>query len=383
MPEPSNLSLGVICAYDAWHRLVSLTSAGSDISSSEYDGLMRRTTKATYTGGRLIATSELFYSSIWQLLEERLTGIPAASRQFVWGLRHIDDLVRRDRDSTGSGRLSEELYSLQDANWNVSALVDAAGQVRERYEYDGYGIATILSPDFSYKGTSSYDWEIRFAGYVWETDSSLALLRFRWYHPSLGVFLSRDPTSSGADVNLYAYTNNPLNNVDPEGLQVLAPPRPPTAPGPIVPPVLPPILTVPLPPIAGVPVYGGVAATCLLYIDYLKCKIDLWGAEEIGKSLDERLRLKRLCEEATRRTPPVRRRPRRNEECDFYKAWCYWGVTRGHPGKWPTSFAQCDKCYTVCVATGSWPFEQCLTGGQGGPRWPGPKDPWRPVWPPD
>ncbi|MEZ6131598.1 MAG: hypothetical protein R3C59_23250 [Planctomycetaceae bacterium] len=34
---------------------------------------------------------------------------------------HIDDLILRDRDTTGNGTLDERLYALTDANWNVTS----------------------------------------------------------------------------------------------------------------------------------------------------------------------------------------------------------------------------------------------------------------------
>jgi len=46
---------------------------------------------------------------------------------------YVDALVERDRDPNLSGTLSERLYVQQDANWNVTALVDSTGVVQERY----------------------------------------------------------------------------------------------------------------------------------------------------------------------------------------------------------------------------------------------------------
>ena len=46
----------------------------------------------------------------------------------------------------GNG-LEETLYYCQDANWNVTALVSAAGAVVERYMYDPCGKATVLDED--------------------------------------------------------------------------------------------------------------------------------------------------------------------------------------------------------------------------------------------
>lgn len=66
-------------------------------------------------------------------------------------------------------------------------------------------------------------------GYQTDAESGLQLLGHRYYDPSLGRFLTRDPIKSGR--NWYAYCdNNPLKWVDPEGLQ--AGPAPPSGPPP-------------------------------------------------------------------------------------------------------------------------------------------------------
>jgi YD repeat-containing protein len=81
-------------------------------------------------------------------LEERTDGVP--STQYLWDPRYVDALVMRWRDADGnSGNgLEETLYYCQDANWNVTAVVSAAGSVVERYVYDPYGKATVLDEDW-------------------------------------------------------------------------------------------------------------------------------------------------------------------------------------------------------------------------------------------
>jgi RHS repeat-associated protein len=56
-------------------------------------------------------------------------------------------------------------------------------------------------------------------GYQQDTDSGLMLLGARYYDPSVGRFISRDPTRyGGGDANLYRYcANNPANGTDPSG----------------------------------------------------------------------------------------------------------------------------------------------------------------------
>ena len=81
------------------------------------------------------------------------------NRQYVWGERYIDDLMLRDRDTTGDGTLDERLYALQDANWNMVAVIDTTGDVQERYAYQAYGSTAFLAPDYAARTNSSFAWE--------------------------------------------------------------------------------------------------------------------------------------------------------------------------------------------------------------------------------
>jgi RHS repeat-associated protein len=114
--------------------------------------------------------------------------------QYVWGLRYIDDLVLRDRDTSGNGTLDERLYALQDANWNVVALADSDGDVVERYLYSAYGDPLVLNADFAEDSDGTdYAWEFRFTGRRTDLETELMYYRNRMYHPGLGRFVSRDP----------------------------------------------------------------------------------------------------------------------------------------------------------------------------------------------
>jgi YD repeat-containing protein len=113
--------------YDAWNRLVALSNDSGEVAAYAYDGLNRRIQKTIGSDVR-----DYFYTSQWQSIEEWLNS--SLDRQFVWGQRYIDDLVLRDRFSSGT----ERLYALQDANWNVTATCDTSGAVQERYRYTAY-----------------------------------------------------------------------------------------------------------------------------------------------------------------------------------------------------------------------------------------------------
>ena len=203
--------------YDAWNRLVAVKSSGGILLKSyAYDGLGRRVSEVPAGLG----ATELYYSSGWQVLEERQGGVARAS--YVWSPVYVDALVARDRDAdgvAGNGR-EERLYALADANHNVTALVGVDGQVKERYGYSVFGRVEILDASYSFKTYSDFNWTVLYNGGRLDIDSGLYVFRYRDYNPSLLVWSSVDPYSynSGAH-NLYEFNfHSPLNYVDPSGL---------------------------------------------------------------------------------------------------------------------------------------------------------------------
>jgi YD repeat-containing protein len=168
VPKPADPTASFTATYDAWNRLVKLvdTTSSNTVAEYEYDAAKRRVTQRSYTGGTLLETRHLFYTEPrkWQVIEERVDSDTAPNRQFVWGFRYIDDLVMRDRDTTGNGTLDERRYALQDANWNVTSTVDTGGTVQQRMAYQAYGTPEFLTSTFA-SGTNSDDWETLFAGY--------------------------------------------------------------------------------------------------------------------------------------------------------------------------------------------------------------------------
>ena len=106
------------------------------------DASSRRLAPARRTNAELIVDNQeesppnrsrhAYYSDGWQLLEQRIDSSTEARKQFIWGLWYIDDLVRRDRDTSDppDGVLNEVLYAAQDDNWNVVATFEADATVQ-------------------------------------------------------------------------------------------------------------------------------------------------------------------------------------------------------------------------------------------------------------
>lgn len=190
------------------------------VAEYEYDGAKRAGVKEVYASGVLNETRHFYYTepSKWQVVEERVGTSSDAERQFVWGVRFVDDLVGRDRDTTGDRMLNERLYGLQDANWNLTSATSSSGHVEERYMYSAYGLSTILDGSFTLRMSSSYEWEVRFAGHRHDLVTQLSSVRRRVYSPRTG-WLQRDGAGYLMGINLYEYVGSqPLSVVDAFGL---------------------------------------------------------------------------------------------------------------------------------------------------------------------
>jgi YD repeat-containing protein len=255
IPKPADPTQSFTATYDAWKRLVKLEDTSGTVAQYEYDGAKRRTVKKTYVSGQLDETRHFFYTEPvrWQVIEERVGTSSNRDRHFVWGLRYIDDLILRDRDTNDDGTLDERLCGMQDANWNVTSIANHAAAIQERYAYHGYGSETAVTAAFAPRGSSIFDWETAFAGYRWDGVVMFFHVRNRLYAASIGNWLQRDPllefavalpfraadpravfdgfarieeailsTSSPLEGNNpYVYvSNNSLNRVDPLGLCV-------------------------------------------------------------------------------------------------------------------------------------------------------------------
>ena len=115
IPKPAALTAGYTGTWDAWNRLVKLQDGANTVAEYAYDGQKWRTVSKNYSGGTLTETRHHFYSTNWQILEERLGTSTNPDRHFVWGARYIDDLLLRDRDTNADGTLDERSMPLTTA----------------------------------------------------------------------------------------------------------------------------------------------------------------------------------------------------------------------------------------------------------------------------
>ena len=222
MPQPATPTSSYTATYDAWNRLVKIADGATTVSEYQYDGVKRRIVQKSYVSGTLSETRHLYYTepSKWQVVEERVGSSTTPDRQFVWGQRYIDDLILRDRDTTGNGTLDERLYALKDANWNVTSLVNTSGTVQQRFNYDAYGMPEFLTATFG-ASTNAKDFEILYVGYRFENATTLFHIRHRVLNVALGCWMQRDPVGYADGMNLYEYCRAmPVHLYDPSGRQI-------------------------------------------------------------------------------------------------------------------------------------------------------------------
>ena len=133
----------------------------------------------------------------------------------LWG---ADGLIGyRWTDASGVNR---SRYHLYDAQGNLAQALDEAGNIVETAGVTAHGMPLVNGSAFGVSSAFAYGakW-----GYYRDGESGFYLCGFRYYDPSAGRWITRDPIGFAGGANLYGYVgNDPVNFVDPSGLQGLS-----------------------------------------------------------------------------------------------------------------------------------------------------------------
>jgi len=198
-----------VYTYDAENRLTKVedfaagASTPTATSTYRYDGLGRRIEKI----GNGI-TRRYVYDGEDILLEYDGTNVLQARYTHGPG---IDEPIAVTKGGS-------TFFYHQDGLGSVTDLTDGAGAMAKSYAYDAYG--TIL------ESPGTLDQPYSYTGREFDAESGLLYYRARYYDPTTGRFLQKDPIGlGGGDINLYNYVrNNPPRLADPYGLFDLATP---------------------------------------------------------------------------------------------------------------------------------------------------------------
>jgi RHS repeat-associated protein len=124
-----------------------------------------------------------------------------------------------------SGSWTKRVYYLHtDDIGSVIAVTDETGAVVDRFAYEPFGVPLNPSNLAAAPLPASSGVQLRFVGRPYDAALGLSHLGARLYDPANARFLSQDPIladmSHGLSFDPYAYAfNNPISNVDAEGLK--------------------------------------------------------------------------------------------------------------------------------------------------------------------
>ena len=175
-------------SYDQGNRLIAYGSAATYAYNG--DGLrMSKTVSGT--------TSQF----VWDVSSNLPLDIKDGSTAYIFGpqARPIEQI-----------NASTAFWLHHDQLGTTRLVSDSSGANQATYTFDAYGNLATSS------GTAAIP--VRFAGEYLDAESGLYYLRSRLYDPSTGQFISLDPAVT-ATREPYAYVHdNPMNGVDPTGL---------------------------------------------------------------------------------------------------------------------------------------------------------------------
>jgi RHS repeat-associated protein len=197
--------------YDSENHVIQMVK-GTTTIGMRYDAFGNRVSKAVTTAGVTTTTQylvdDLNPTGYPQVVDELVgpIGSAAVQRTYTYGLQRIS------QDQYISGWVLS--YYQYDGGGSVRQLTNSVGQVTDSYEYDAFGNS------FTKQGTTPNNYLYR--GEQYDSDLGLYYLRARYYNPSTGRFMSRDPEAgnrfSPASLHKYLYAGgDPVNMVDPSG----------------------------------------------------------------------------------------------------------------------------------------------------------------------
>jgi len=193
--------------YDSLDQLVEVSFGDREEKwTAAYDGLGRRSYRE-YGGRR----TEFFWDGDRLAAERDPDG-----RLRIYVYPNEDALLpflwldyENDRAAPTTGKASYPFYAPTGLPIRVE---DAYGrEVWRASAVDPYG-AFPAGPN------ASPPTRLRFAGHFWDEHLELSYNRFRDYDPRLGRYLQPDPLGHAGGINLYAYSANPVVEVDLRGL---------------------------------------------------------------------------------------------------------------------------------------------------------------------
>ena len=169
-----------------------------------------RTTRYEYTDDGWLKKLKSDNTATGQQVTEWVYGVDPAKGSALYSNRLVYQKKYPDRRKRSvGGTLDETKFVLKDY-LDPTAIINSTGTVDERFSYDAFGPVRFLDASFVplSGNTSAFAWTFLFHAEFLDTDSGLYNYGFRFYHPYLGRWLSRDPIGEQGGMNLYGMVAN-------------------------------------------------------------------------------------------------------------------------------------------------------------------------------
>ncbi len=196
-------------------QMVALAVGSEEPTLYRYDVLGRRIEKIT--GPVVDRRAERYSYDGWRVIEEQdASGQTLAT--YAYG-NYVDEVLEMHRDG-------DRYFFHADDLFHVTAVTDATGAVRERYEYGAYGQPTVLDAAGGVIASTAIGNPYRFTGRRFDEESGFYYYRTRYLDPLTGRFNSRDRIGVWGDPDSLgnanaALENSPWSSLDPLGTDVI------------------------------------------------------------------------------------------------------------------------------------------------------------------
>jgi RHS repeat-associated protein len=207
--------------WDAENRLVRMTNntavGPQQLITFVYDWRGRRIQKQVSASGTMTNNTTFVYDG-WNPIAKLNATNSAVLQSYLWG----QDLSGSMQGAGGAGGLLEISdavngvhFAAYDGNGNVAGLVKAVdGTSSAVYEYGPFGELIRAT------GPMAKANPFRFSTKYQDDETDLLYYGYRYYNPSTGRWINRDPLQEKASRHLYCFlSNRGLNGVDALGLE--------------------------------------------------------------------------------------------------------------------------------------------------------------------
>ncbi|WP_409202112.1 RHS repeat-associated core domain-containing protein [Pseudomonas asiatica] len=213
--------------YDPWGNLIEKRSGHSKVQHFSYDCENRLVRAETLVNGKLESTGHYRYDSLGRRVAKQaeING-EVEQKRFLWqGLRMLREetpgqsilylyepgsyapLARVDQTE---GEEQKVYYFHTDQIGTPLELTNSDGKIVWQATYRSWGAVEHLT-------VNEVKQNLRFQGQYFDDETGLHYNTFRFYDCEIGRFLSQDPIGLAGGINIYSYTINPVQEIDPLG----------------------------------------------------------------------------------------------------------------------------------------------------------------------